>query len=35
MKTILVNLESNSLGDTIGIMPCLEKFISNTEDSVI
>jgi len=35
MKTILVNLESNSLGDTIGIMPCLEKFISNTEDSVL
>jgi autotransporter strand-loop-strand O-heptosyltransferase len=34
MKTILINLKSNSLGDTIGIMPCLEKFISNTTDNV-
>lgn len=35
MKTILINLESNSLGDTIGIMPCLEKFILNTDDNVL
>ena len=34
MKNILVNLYSRSLGDTIGIMPCLEKFISNTSDNV-
>jgi autotransporter strand-loop-strand O-heptosyltransferase len=34
MKTILINLKSSSLGDTIGIMPCLEKFISNTTDNV-
>ena len=34
MKTILINLKSNSLGDTIGIMPCLEKFILNSSDDV-
>ena len=34
MKTILINLKSNSLGDTIGIMPCIEKFILNTSDDV-
>lgn len=34
MKKILINLYSNSMGDTIGIMPCLEKFISNTTDTV-
>jgi autotransporter strand-loop-strand O-heptosyltransferase len=35
MKTILINLKSNSLGDTIGVMPCIEKFISNTNDRVL
>jgi autotransporter strand-loop-strand O-heptosyltransferase len=35
MKTILINLKSNSLGDTIGAMPCIEKFISNTNDVVL
>jgi len=35
MKTILINLKSNSLGDTIGVMPCIEKFVSNTNDVVL
>jgi autotransporter strand-loop-strand O-heptosyltransferase len=35
MKTILINLKSSSLGDTIGVMPCIEKFISNTNDNVL
>jgi hypothetical protein len=35
MKTILINLKSSSLGDTIGVMPCVEKFMSNTNDNVI
>ena len=35
MKVILINLKSNSLGDTIGVMPCIEKFISNTNDTVL
>jgi autotransporter strand-loop-strand O-heptosyltransferase len=35
MKTILINLKSSSLGDTIGVMPCVEKFISNTNDNVL
>jgi autotransporter strand-loop-strand O-heptosyltransferase len=34
MKKILINLDSESLGDTIGVMPCIEKFISNTTDNV-
>ena len=34
MKKILIDLMSNSLGDTIGVMPCVEKFISNTNDEV-
>ena len=35
MNTILITLNSNSLGDTIGVMPCIEKFISNTTDNVL
>jgi autotransporter strand-loop-strand O-heptosyltransferase len=35
MKTILIQLNSNSLGDTIGVMPCVEKFISNTKDIIL
>lgn len=35
MKTILIQLNSNSLGDTIGIMPCVEKFITTTSDNII
>lgn len=35
MNTILIILNSTSLGDTIGVMPCIEKFISNTEDNVL
>jgi len=34
MKKILISLNSNSLGDTIGVMPCIEKFISHTSDLV-
>jgi hypothetical protein len=35
MKTILILLNSTSLGDTIGVMPCIEKFISITTDRVL
>ena len=35
MKTILIELISNSLGDTISIMPCVEYFMSKTEDTVL
>jgi autotransporter strand-loop-strand O-heptosyltransferase len=35
MNTILIILNSTSLGDTIGVMPCIEKFISNTTDNVL
>jgi autotransporter strand-loop-strand O-heptosyltransferase len=35
MKTILIQLYSNSLGDTISIMPCVEYFISKTQDNVV
>jgi len=35
MKTILIDLKSNSLGDTIGSIPCVETFISKTSDNVI
>jgi autotransporter strand-loop-strand O-heptosyltransferase len=34
MGNILINLKSNSLGDTIGVMPCIEKFITTTNDTV-
>ena len=35
MKTVLIQLNSNSLGDTIGVMPCVEKFMSTTTDKVL
>lgn len=35
MKTVLIELISNSLGDTIAIMPCVEYFVSKTEDTVL
>jgi autotransporter strand-loop-strand O-heptosyltransferase len=35
MKTILVQLNSNSLGDTIGSIPCVDKFMTTTTDKVI
>lgn len=35
MNTTLIILNSTSLGDTIGVMPCIEKFISNTTDNVL
>jgi autotransporter strand-loop-strand O-heptosyltransferase len=35
MKTILIELYSYSLGDTIAIMPCVEDFVSKTEDNVL
>ena len=35
MNTILIILNSTSLGDTIGVMPCIEKYISNTSDNVL
>ena len=33
MKTILIQLNSNSLGDTIAIMPCVEYFMSKNNDN--
>ena len=35
MKTILIQLNSNSLGDTIAIMPCVEYFMSKNIDNVL
>jgi len=35
MRTILIQVNSNSLGDTIAIMPCVEYYISKTSDSVL
>ena len=35
MKTILIQLNSNSLGDTISFMPCVEEFISKNSNSVL
>ena len=35
MNTTLIILNSTSLGDTIGVMPCIEKFILNTTDNVL
>lgn len=35
MSKILVNLLSNSLGDTIGAMPCIEDFRKNNPDLVV
>jgi len=35
MKTVLIELISNSLGDTIAIMPCVEYFMFKTEDTVL
>ena len=35
MKTILIQLNSNSLGDTIAIMPCVEYFMSKNTDNVL
>ena len=35
MRTILIQLNSNSLGDTIAIMPCVEYFMSKNIDNVL
>jgi len=35
MKTVLISLESRALGDSIAIMPCVERFISNSKDNVL
>jgi len=35
MKTILIKLLSNSLGDTIAIMPCVDYFIERSSDNVL
>lgn len=35
MSTILITINSTSLGDTIGVMPCIEKFIETTQDKVL
>jgi glycosyltransferase involved in cell wall biosynthesis len=35
MRTILIQLNSNSLGDTIAIMPCVEYFMSKNTDNVL
>lgn len=35
MKTILIDSVSNSLGDTIGLMPCVEHFINKTQDQIL
>lgn len=35
MKTILIRLLSNSLGDTIGTIPCVNHFIEQTNDNVL
>lgn len=35
MKTILIQINSNSLGDTISIMPCVEYYLSNNNDNVL
>jgi autotransporter strand-loop-strand O-heptosyltransferase len=35
MRTILIQVNSNSLGDTIAIMPCVEYYMSKTNDNVL
>jgi autotransporter strand-loop-strand O-heptosyltransferase len=35
MRTILIQVNSNSLGDTIAIMPCVEHYMSKTNDNVL
>ena len=35
MRTILIQINSNSLGDTIAIMPCVEYYMSKTNDNVL
>jgi len=35
MKTILIKLMSNSLGDTIAILPCVDFFMKKNTDNVI
>jgi hypothetical protein len=34
MKTVIIHLKSNSLGDTIAVMPCIEYYISKNNDNV-
>jgi len=34
MSTVLIHLKSNSLGDTIAIMPCFEHYMLKNNDSV-
>ena len=35
MRTILIQINSNSLGDTIAIMPCVEYYMSKNNDNVL
>jgi autotransporter strand-loop-strand O-heptosyltransferase len=35
MRTILIQVNSNSLGDTVAIMPCVEYYMSKTNDNVL
>jgi autotransporter strand-loop-strand O-heptosyltransferase len=35
MRTILIQVNSNSLGDTIAIMPCVEYYMSKNNDNVL